>query len=158
MKTNKLIIASLILTILVGIVFVTGADELITTFFSKSVTIDKAERDFLLTKVPEVSKDVKEIKMNITISCDTGNCNYKATQKGLPTIVGKVTRCSTECLKISDDILRTCLEENKVCLDMKGVETLVSNQIVNRLEIYAKQNMPLQYTEVSKGTITVEEK
>lgn len=155
---NKLYLTLIIATLLFGIIFVTSADELITTLFSKSISIDKAERDFLLTKVPEISKDVKEIKLNLTISCDAENCNYKATQKGLPTIVGKVTRCSTECLEPSEDIFRGCSKENTVCLDMKGVENFVSEQITNRLEIFAKQNMPLNYTEISKGTITVEEK
>ena len=154
---NKLIIVILIIMNLVGIIFITGAGEIILTSFSKSVEMDKTSRDYLLTKVPEVSKDVKEIKMNITISCDAEVCKYTAKQKGLPIINGKIPKCSIECSKFSDDILRTCLSENKVCLDTKGVESLVSNQIKSRLEIYAKDNMPLTYTEISTGIIEVVE-
>jgi hypothetical protein len=155
---NKIYLTLIIVSLLFGIIIVTGAGEIILTSFSKSVEMEKTSRDFLLTKVPEVSKDVKEIKMNITISCDKDTCNYKATQKGLPTIIGKVNRCSTECFKFSDDIFRTCLSENRVCLDIKEIESLISEQIKSRLEIYAKNNIPLNYTEISKGTLEITQK
>ena len=158
MKTqNKLIIASAVLIILIGIIFVTGADELIINSFSKSISIDKTQRDFLLTKVPEIEgKAQKEIKPVVTIDCNKEYCKWSAVQEGLLNSYDNIIK--KEYCKEKDEKNKINCFKYEIYTD-EEIENLVSEKIASMLSKYADNNIKSNpYVKVSEGTIEVIEK
>lgn len=152
-KQNKIIAVSLILTIiLVGTIFVTGADEIIVNTFTKTSSIDKVYKDFLLTKVPEVSKGEKEIKPNIIITCNEDYCKWSAVQEGLIHSYDNLIK-KQYCINLTN---RTCLEYG--VYTNAEIETLVSQKVSNMLINYANKSIDSSnntYTKISEGSLEV---
>jgi hypothetical protein len=144
--------------LLVGTIFVTGADELIKNNFSKSSIMDKASRDILLDTLPSITekgKEIKEIKPTISISCYDKYCLWSATQEGLiNSLDNRINReyCSknnkTDCTEH-----RTYTYEE---IENKVTE-LVNEKLLNYANAKINRENKLLLTK-SEGTLTVNEK
>ena len=134
---------------------VIGAD-LITSNMSKITTIDKATRDYLLTKV-EVGK-AQEIKPNIKIDCYDTACIWSAEQSGIIQTYGNVidrNYCTDGKVKVvGSQVQFTCTKP--AIYTLAEIEDKVTQIVVNTISANAKSEMTIKpIVEGSTGTIEI---
>lgn len=167
MKT--IYISLIIATLLLGVIIVSGAGELIVSQFSKTSTMDKVNRDYLLTKVPTVIDKgqplPKEIKPEINIVCSAKECKYSAVQDGIISSYDNVLNreyCSEFNKTINEKLNRTTNECVKYSIyKIAEIQDQVSSAVTQRLSDYANSSINQDSkvtTEIATGTITITEK
>ena len=162
---KKLYLTLIIATLLIGIVF---AGELITSQFTKTISMDKEQRDYLLTKaVFDQSKgEVKEIKPTINIECSAKECKYSAVQEGIISSYDNIIN-REYCSKYNytyDEKLQEIIGDGG-CIEYSiynliEMQDQVSNLVAKRLTDYANRSLSEDKTivEVSTGIISITEK
>lgn len=154
---NKIYLGLLVVMVLVAGVVI--ADVTISQF-TKDVPIDKAQRDYLLTKVPQQvdaqGKLIpKEIKPVINIECSSVDCKYSAVQDRLISSYDNVVD-RMYCSKYENN---TCTQQAQYTL--AEIQDQVSTAVTSRLTAYANESMASDgkvTTEKATGTITITEK
>ena len=166
-KMNKTLLIILISILCVGIVY--AGSELIASAFTKTSTMDKQYRDYLLTKVQTtLDKDnkelPKEIKPVISIECKEKECKYSAVQEGIISSYDNIINrkyCSEHNKNINENgkTINECLIYSIYTLS--EIENQVSELVTNRLSDYANQSI-VEDTKIiiekSKGDLTINQK
>lgn len=174
-KTNIIFLALGIFGLLImGVVI---ADTVLTQF-TKSTSMNKAQRDFLLTKVPIVMDKgqplPKEINPVINIECSTHRCEYSAFQDGIIASYDNIIYrdyCARmgdgkRCMRYDDINQTKCLQYNQICVDkaiytLEEIQDKVSVLVTDMLSAYANSSMEegqKTLTETSTGKIIITEK
>jgi len=170
---NKLYLTLIIATLLFGIIFVTGAGELIVSKFTKTVELDKTQRDYLLAKLPVTMEKGQplpnEIKPVITIDCNHDYCKWSAVQTNLIQSYDNIID-KKYCVEMGNgticknfDEKGICLEYEQVCIKeviytITEIEEQVTAQVSKRLSDYANESIKSDlkpYIKTSEGTLEI---